>query len=126
MGLGPTLLYIRAPSSMPDPCTDTNSSGVSAELSVPPDDQSVDLPPLAGVQLKLVEERVEEGDHQVDEGHHEGHQQRLGLAGRRPVLRVGRLLHRMTESRERPEPGDGGFYDQGDPGRSYQYVLYMC
>lgn len=60
--------------------------------SFQPDDQCVDLPALAGVDLKLVEEGVEEWDHQVDQRHHEGDQEGLCLLGRRPAGVVSHLL----------------------------------
>ncbi|TNN30657.1 hypothetical protein EYF80_059191 [Liparis tanakae] len=55
---------------------------------------SVDLPPLAGVGLELVEEGVEQGDHQVDQRHHEGNQERLGLLEQRAAHGVRRSLGR--------------------------------
>lgn len=60
--------------------------------SFQPDDQHVDLPALAGVDLKVVEEGVEEWDHQVDQRHHEGDQEGLCLLEWRPVGDIGRVL----------------------------------
>lgn len=57
-----------------------------------PDDQHVDLPALAGVDLKLVEQGIKEWDYQVEQRHHEGDQEGLCLLERRPVGVIRRLL----------------------------------
>lgn len=40
---------------------------------------------MAGVNLKLVEERVEERDHQVHQRHHKRNQERFGLLEQSPA-----------------------------------------
>lgn len=66
--------------------------------SFQPDDECVDLPALAGVDLKLVEEGVEEWDHQVDQRHHKGDQEGLCLLEWRPISVVGRVLQQQRKS----------------------------
>lgn len=60
--------------------------------SFQPDDQHIDLAALAGVDLKLVEEGIEEWDQQVDQRHYEGDKESLCLLERRPVGVISRLL----------------------------------
>lgn len=58
-----------------------------------PDNQSVDLFALAGINLKFVEEGVEKWNHQVDQRHHEGDQEGFCFLERSPVGFVCCCLH---------------------------------
>lgn len=63
-----------------------------------PHKEGVDLSALAGVNLKLVEEGVEERDHQVHQRHNEGNQERFSLLKRSPAGIIRSIL-RQGEGR---------------------------
>lgn len=63
-----------------------------------PHKEGVDLFALAGVNLKVVEEGVEERDHQVHQGHNEGNQECFSLLEWSPA-RIIRCILRQGEGR---------------------------